>query len=657
MPDPIDSNVRSSRQSALRSSRGAAKRGDSPATFEPMEARQLLVADLGIGFRTFSGVPMTLVPGDRLTIPTVTSNQGDQPIDGRVSIRYLLSKDNIVDANDIQIGNFENLRLALSVGASANRNDVVTIPNVVPDSYFFLVQLTPDSAIGDLNQANDVKFNTTAQPFKWSFGNFDGRTDVTLTLTGTEGVQAIFALSSGGRGTVVRNSVNTDRFDVTIENSVATSNAVISASGGSGANANVALINNVTVTGSLESLDGFKARLHGNVNISGTAGFVRFVEVRGPSAIDIRGTGVNTDFELGKVTNLVLTTASGIDSLLVSSWTDSDTALDRVQARWIARLTSTGNFQAGLQLSGRPGGARTLDAVTIGGTASKGAWRVVGRGGDWSFRGVAASWSGSVRNNLPSLTVRTNFHGVIAARAITTIMIGGLRSAHILAGAYLGNDARLGGTGADADSYGGGTIGTLKVFGTVVNSIVGAGLDPVDGVFKNGNDVLRSGQINSVVVNRTASASSRFLARRYPGAGPFRINNAAVNTSTDMRFKRDEFTPPLLTDVTLDSSSLPARISITIRDTQGVNVSTLGNNNLLLMRPDGTTTLLSHIFPSPAPVNGPVITGEWTIGAPGGTWDAADNGTYQIMVVGGTIKDTLGNAVAAGTIATFTIAL
>ena len=624
--------------------------------FESLEQRQLLAVDLAVEFDQFSNVPASLVPGDRIALPIIVTNEGDDAVDGRLTIRYYLSKNATFDADDVLMGEFANQRVQLSGAAFPNNSGdfvgTVTVPTVTPGDYFFLVRLLPGNGVNDRNQTNDVAASDDDLAFKWQFGNFDNRSNVRLTLTSADGVAVSFSLSGGGFGTVTRDAVNTDRFDARIENSGANSTFILSASGGDGANRNTALIDDIEVLGSLRFLDAVNARLHGDVTVNGTAGYVRFASIVGPSTIDIRTAGVDTTVELGTVSNLVFTTVGGVTSFKVTNWTDTDTAADRLNARWIGTLTSTGNFQPSIKLTGRTG--QTLGIVDIGGTASKGAWDIDGRGNNWRFFAVAGDWSATIKNNLPTLTVNRIFRGTIAAKTFGSIATAGLNGAVILAGADLGSDARLGGTDTAADTFASGTINSLRVNGKVVNSIVGAGLNPVDGIFRNGNDTLATGRINSVVVTKTASPNSRFLARRLTGPGEYRINNRVVNTATDARFKLDPGTPPTIAAISFDSDLLPTIIRFTLNDAQGIDVMSLGGD-LRLTGPNGVDLILNYIVPAPPPDNGPSIMVEYAISAPGGAWDASDNGDYQISVIANQIKDTIGIAAVAGQIATFTI--
>ena len=50
------------------------------------------------------------------------------------------------------------------------------------------------------------------------------------------------------------------------------------------------------------------------------------------------------------------------------------------------------------------------------------------------------------------------------------------------------------------------------------------------------------------------------------------------------------------------------------------------------------------------------VTGTYAITPPGGSWDSADNGTYNVVMQAGEVTDLLGEAVKAGSLGTFTVA-
>jgi uncharacterized delta-60 repeat protein len=110
---------------------------------------------------------------------------------------------------------------------------------------------------------------------------------------------------------------------------------------------------------------------------------------------------------------------------------------------------------------------------------------------------------------------------IASAGGISSLSVLSASDAQILAGANLGADGELGGSGSDADTFFAGSIRTFKVTGSLTNSVIAAGVNPVDGTYLDGDDQLIGGAssvIRSVTVH-SIDASTRFVA------GAFRTAN------------------------------------------------------------------------------------------------------------------------------------
>ncbi len=172
------------------------------------------------------------------------------------------------------------------------------------------------------------------------------------------------------------------------------------------------------------------------------------------------------------------------------------------------RLVVTAASAQGAALSVKVAGGSgrvTLDDVTVTGSLR-------------SFKGASADLAGSLFASGTIGTVELGqVTGTIAAAggAIRALSVASLSGAHILSGANLGSDGRLGGSGSKVDGFAGGSIGALRVSGDVSASVVGAGLNPVDGLFVNGNDLVIGGtasSIRTILVRGSVDGSSRFAA-------------------------------------------------------------------------------------------------------------------------------------------------
>jgi len=107
--------------------------------------------------------------------------------------------------------------------------------------------------------------------------------------------------------------------------------------------------------------------------------------------------------------------------------------------------------------------------------------------------------------------------------------------------------------------------------------------------------------------------------------------------------------PPATTAVGVTAAGFQVQVVYT--DDVAINAATIDANDLAFTRPDGTpvTATISSVSVSPAG-NGTPRTATYTVNAPGGSWDGADNGTYYVRTVAGQVTDTSGNAINAGII-------
>lgn len=157
--------------------------------------------------------------------------------------------------------------------------------------------------------------------------------------------------------------------------------------------------------------------------------------------------------------------------------------------------------------------------------------------------------------NVGDATLGSINGGTFAATSVTgTLMVkGNVSNATILIGANLGQDGKLGGIGANADTFGAGSLAKLVVNGNMTGSIVRVGVDPVDGIFGNGNDVIVGGTtskpgILSIVGTMT---NSQFFAGALPATAS--INGATITLAGNPSFSTDVQGPTLTAGLTQDT--------------------------------------------------------------------------------------------------------
>jgi hypothetical protein len=83
-----------------------------------------------------------------------------------------------------------------------------------------------------------------------------------------------------------------------------------------------------------------------------------------------------------------------------------------------------------------------------------------------------------------------------------------------------------------------------------------------------------------------------------------------------------------------------------------IDVSTLGTGNVVVTGPGGFTATPALVNVNPASNAGTVVA-TYAFTPPGGSWSAADNGTYRVALVGDQVTDTSGASALSGSLGTF----
>ena len=214
----------------------------------------------------------------------------------------------------------------------------------------------------------------------------------------------------------------------------------------------------------------------------------------------------------------------------------------------------------GVSLAVNSGGAAvTLGNVTVSGTVRSlsarncdlsGTLHVTGSIGRLLIHDLGgsiysgASIASALVNNLSGTAFAVEAIGRLKAADLTgtiasgsgvigSIFAASMEKAMILSGANFGDDGHLG--GVDPDTFGPGSIGSIRVSGNITASFIGAGVDPVDSVFGNSDDkaagtgpsVIRS------VVAASADSSTHFEATAFS-----RVKiGQTIDPASDSRFR------------------------------------------------------------------------------------------------------------------------
>ena len=96
--------------------------------------------------------------------------------------------------------------------------------------------------------------------------------------------------------------------------------------------------------------------------------------------------------------------------------------------------------------------------------------------------------------------------------------------------------------------------------------------------------------------------------------------------------------------------------SVTYTDDTAVRLASLDFTDLLVTGPNGYSNLVEFIG-ADLPMDGSPMTGSYSIPAPSGVWDFADNGTYTVTLQAGAVEDTLNNATPEAILGSFNVAI
>lgn len=236
-----------------------------------------------------------------------------------------------------------------------------------------------------------------------------------------------------------------------------------------------------------------------------------------------------------------------------------------------------------------------------------------------------------------------------------------------------GNDRLEGGAGSDV-IYGG--IGTdVLVGGTGQDFFVlaprwgGANQNTADQIldFQNNLDFIRLAgglRFQSLIIGAGTGALSTSTVIRVRGSGEYlavlrgvapRLITAADFQVADVPVR--DVTPPTFANFRVTNITQPdlATQTFTIQyaDARGIDIRSLDNRDILVTGPNGFQQLATRT--RVVANSATSVTATYTVSAPGGAWDANEDGTYQVALRRGQVFDTQGNYSFGGNLGSFEV--
>ncbi len=171
-------------------------------------------------------------------------------------------------------------------------------------------------------------------------------------------------------------------------------------------------------------------------------------------------------------------------------------------------------------------------------------------------------------------------------------------------------------------------------------------------------------QSNSRAIGAGSNPENLFTDQR--GYGP-RTGTHGTDIGAYQHDATADTTPPTFnsnaTDVTGSNASAldPYTFTVTFTDNTAVSASSIAGAVVEVIPPGGgnpivaTATATLAVGTTDPFGDAPSIVVTYQITPPGGSWTAIDNGTYTLNLIGTPVTDIAGNALASGTLGTFTV--
>lgn len=114
---------------------------------------------------------------------------------------------------------------------------------------------------------------------------------------------------------------------------------------------------------------------------------------------------------------------------------------------------------------------------------------------------------------------------------------------------------------------------------------------------------------------------------------------------------------PRLSVANLTQAGSPTHsCTVSYTDQTAVRLSSLDSTDLVVTGPNGYSNLVEFIG-ADLPSDGSPVNATYSIPAPGGTWEAGDNGTYVVTLLEGAVEDTLNNSTPQAILGSFSISI
>lgn len=351
---------------------------------------------------TFGAVslPATIVPGDVAKAQFVLKNQGAGLAAGPLRVEYYLSTDANIDSSDRLIGSTHTNNLL--PGTSRTLTSFLDVPtdlSLAETDYQLLAKIIPNAGVTELSGANNNAAAPGVHALVNHFGAVNGRVNVALKFTESDGSISVLALPGGGTGML---ELGASTRAVVIDGTTAASTFSFDTLFGDGRGG----LTDITAHTTLGKVTLRGVELFGDVTLE--AGVQNFSLLKSDTnehlvsigASPVAGQAAKLTFD--RIENLRIDSAMPISAFAAQDWLDTGAA-DSLSAPSIAKLVTSGgnvtsggttthfagDFQADITLTGT--NALSLGLASIGGSVNGVSWTDAGGAGSISAKAISNS--------------------------------------------------------------------------------------------------------------------------------------------------------------------------------------------------------------------------------------------------------------------------
>ena len=295
-----------------------------------------------------------LIPGDKGKATVTVTNSGNEDAEGEIGVSLYLSEDAFLSSSDTLIYSSDR-KTKVKFQIDRLRPKSFRISFVVPGdipagNYYFLAKIDDTNGITEADES--MISNVIAseeQTISWKFGTFGDRRNAKLTLDDADGITNQYTIKDGWA------EIDSNRSDIDVYSSSERCTLSVKAK----SRDDIPVLGNITCDGHL-SISARGHNLAGDIYISGTMPKLQIQDIPayGPGyTVTILGSSNDgrsgSTIQAKSICDLYIDSPDyPIKAIKVDQWIETAGQPPVIETPWIKSLSSKGNFEASLIVSG-----------------------------------------------------------------------------------------------------------------------------------------------------------------------------------------------------------------------------------------------------------------------------------------------------------------